>query len=140
MTAQFQPHPAFQRFVGWANPSARLLLVRAAQGTGRFWFANSWIGDGTGEVHDFSAKSHSDCSELPMLDQQLAEDPNLRAAVILSPGHAVWHLALHAPVQFAEQRDLSLSLACGNRTGIGEQQQSENAPPAQGPQRMSSSH
>ncbi|MGP5015263.1 LuxR C-terminal-related transcriptional regulator [Glutamicibacter sp. BW77] len=124
MTAQFQPHPAFQRFMGWANPRARLLLVRAAQGTGRFWFANSWIGDGPGQVHDFSAKSHSDCSELEVLDQQLAEDPNLRAAVILSPGHTVWHLALHAPVQFAEQRDLLLSLdeiplLLGGRAGSG---------------------
>lgn len=84
-------HPALPRFLRWADPASRLLLVRAAPETGRTWFAKSWRGDRKGAVHDFSERPFEALEELEKISLQLAQDPQLHAAVVLAPGHTVWH-------------------------------------------------
>lgn len=109
MTEETQMHPALRLFTGWADPQSRLLLVRAASGTGRTWFAKSWIGDRRGTVHDFSSREFEGLAELEAISRKLSQDPELYAAVVLSPEHTVWHLALTAKILFAQQRDLLLN-------------------------------
>ena len=104
-------HPALPRFLRWTDPESRLLLVRAAPETGRIWFAKSWMGDRKGAVHDFSERPFEVLEELEKISLLLARDPQLHAAVVLAPGHTVWHLALTAKFLFAQQRDLLLDQA-----------------------------
>lgn len=108
MVAKQGLHPALARFCSWTDQSSRMLLVRAAPGTGRTWFAQSWIGDRRGEVHDYSSKPFRALEELRSLSQRLSEDRELHIAVILAPNHDVWDAALVLQILIAEQRDLLL--------------------------------
>jgi len=108
VATEYFPHPALNRFMHWHDPQARMLLVRAAPGTGRTWFGHSWIGDRNGEIHDFSSKTTRQLVELGGLVRRLTENPQLHVVVILSPGHSLWHVPLETTVALAEQRDLLL--------------------------------
>lgn len=108
MSGQSRNHPALTRFMARDRGTARLLLIKAAAGTGRGWFARSWIGDRTGEVHDWSDSSANEEAKLEVLITRLCMDPSLVIAVILPPSAILWDLVSLAPSLVAEQRDLLL--------------------------------
>lgn len=108
MPVQLGEHPALERFMAWADVSTRLLLIKAAPGTGRQWFAKSWIGDRPGEVHEWSVEVGNQAADLGPLLTKLSEDPDLRVAVILAPSASLWELISLAPALVAGQQDLLL--------------------------------
>ncbi|MET0978944.1 MAG: LuxR C-terminal-related transcriptional regulator [Paeniglutamicibacter terrestris] len=110
MPAQRGHHPALARFLTWSDSSTRLLLIRAAPGTGREWFAKSWIGDRSGEVHDWTATPGNESMALGALFERLREDESLHLAVILAPSTFTWDLVSIGSVLLAEQRDLLLEV------------------------------
>ena len=105
---QVGPHPAFARFQFCADASARLLVIHAAGGTGRSWFARSWIRERQGEVHDWSGSGLETVAQLEFLAQRLGSETNLHFAVIVAPSVQIWTLASIVAFQLAEQRDLFL--------------------------------
>ncbi|PRB70279.1 LuxR C-terminal-related transcriptional regulator [Arthrobacter sp. MYb213] len=104
-------HPAFARFSKWADSSSRLLLVKAAAGTGRGWFARSWIAKRHGEVHDWTRKAFNEASQIDSLVQRLDSDPDLHLAIILKPTHLIWSMPWPNLILIAHQQDLLLTRA-----------------------------
>lgn len=103
-------HPALERFSVSDDGTARLLLVRAATGTGRRWFADSWMGEHDGEIHDWSASGLDEVSKLQPLLERMREEPQLRVAIILAPSASTWAMSAFIPTVVAEHRDLLLTL------------------------------
>lgn len=101
-------HPALARFAAWEQDGSRLLLIRAAAGTGRRLFARSWVGGRRGEVHDWSGNHLDEVAELETLAMRMHREADLHAAVILPPSAPLWDLASVAPFVLAEQHDLLL--------------------------------
>lgn len=108
MPVQRHDHPALKRYMAWADASTRLLLIKSAPGTGRAWFAQSWIGDRAGVVHDWSTGVGNAAADLGPLLERLSEDADLRVAVILAPADCLWELTPLVPALVAGQRDLLL--------------------------------
>lgn len=102
-------HPAFARFSKWADSSSRLLLVKAATGTGRGWFAKSWIAGRRGEVHDWTRRASNQANQIDSLAQRLDKDPELHLAIILAPTHLIWNMPWPNLVLIAHQQDLMLT-------------------------------
>lgn len=108
MTKPTPGHPALGRFLARDDGTARLLLVKAAAGTGRSWFANSWVGDRHGEVHDWSLGGIDEEAELEPLVARLHGDAELVSAILLAPSVSTLALASRFPSLVAEHRDLLL--------------------------------
>lgn len=108
MTKPTPKHPALERFLARDDGASRLLLVKAAAGTGRRWFANSWVGDRHGEVHDWSLGNIDEEIEFETVVGRLHEDPDLVLALLLAPAISTLVLASRFPSLVAEHRDLLL--------------------------------
>ncbi|GAA1883494.1 hypothetical protein GCM10009715_32320 [Paeniglutamicibacter psychrophenolicus] len=96
------------RFLAWDDGTCRLLFIRSAAGTGRGYFARSWIGNRDGEVLDWSAGGLDEAAETERLLQRLRADATLHLAVILAPGASLWDLSSRTPCLVAKHRDLLL--------------------------------
>ena len=104
-------HPTLPRFLSWADGNGRLLFIRSAAGTGRRYFARSWIGNRSGEVLDWSGGGIDVAIAVDHLVQRLHSDPGLHLAVILAPAASIWALTSRTPCLVADQGDLLLNLA-----------------------------
>ncbi|NKG20036.1 helix-turn-helix transcriptional regulator [Paeniglutamicibacter terrestris] len=104
-------HPALPRFLSRADGNCRLLFIRSAAGTGRGYFARSWLGNRSGEVLDWSGGGIDVVLAVDHLVQRLHSDPGLHLAVILPPAASIWALTSRTPCLVANQGDLLLNLA-----------------------------
>ena len=112
-------HPALARFATTNSGGERLLLIQAGPHTGRRWFARSWIGKRTGEIHDLSTGHHDVGAELQSLASRLHEDAQLHLAIILPAGASLCSLIPGMPFIVAEHQDLLLDHHELELTAIG---------------------
>lgn len=108
MSTRKYAHPALSRFSRRDNGSSRLLLIKAAAGTGRTWFAASWIGERVGEVLDWSTGAQEERADIATVVARLRADARLHIAIILCPEASTLAMSAYLPALVAGQRDLLL--------------------------------
>lgn len=108
MSTKKYAHPALSRFSSRDNGSSRLLLIKAAAGTGRTWFAASWIGERFGEVLDWSTGAQEEQADIATVVARLRADATLHIAIVLCPEASTLALSAFLPTLVAGQRDLLL--------------------------------
>ena len=101
-------HPTMARFLAWDDGTCRLLFIRSAVGTGRTFFARSWLGNRVGEVLDWSGGGLDEATETDLLIHRLRADATLHLAVILAPDASLWDLSSRTQCLVARHRDLLL--------------------------------
>ncbi|MBB2994436.1 hypothetical protein E9229_000627 [Paeniglutamicibacter cryotolerans] len=77
MSIREQRHPALGRFTLRDPGTSRLLLISAPAGTGRGWFACSWIGQRRGNVHAWSRPETNQAMALGFPSARLHADLQL---------------------------------------------------------------
>lgn len=122
-------HPTLARFLAWDDGTCRLLFIRSAVGTGRSFFARSWIGNRAGEVLDWSAGGLDEATATDLLIQRLRADATLHLAVILAPDASLWDLSSRTQCLVARHRDLLLdSREAARLAGPGAQAAADEVP------------
>lgn len=104
-----QRHPALERFLALDPRQLRVLVIKAAPGTGRNWFARSWIGAEPGEIHDWSSSAKHEVIQIETLADKLETDATLRVAILLSPDAPVLELTDRLACLVAGPTDLLLT-------------------------------
>ncbi|MCW4467316.1 LuxR C-terminal-related transcriptional regulator [Glutamicibacter sp. MNS18] len=103
-------HPTLQRFLELHGTAPRLLIITAACGTGRQFFARSWLNGHHGEVLDLSGPGINLTQKLDEVAARLQDDQDLRLAVIINASESAWLLVARFDCLLARQLDLLLTV------------------------------